>query len=446
MKRPPLSWLQGFLLASAVLIGAVVIVSGLAVGWFFERQVHAHEEEHAIDLVQGQARQHLAPMDFDLPRWSGARKVFETFRQELPGIVRVTVYDRTGRVVWSEDPQLIGRASPANPQLASALRGTVATALKGDIAGAYVPITLPQVSGVAGVIETYRDVTPLVLGIRRTQRLTWGVTGGMGLFLYVGLALIVWKASVKEHRAITGIREAHEQLAAIMEGIADRMVIIDRQMRLVWMNGVSAKAYDLGDGALGRSCFEVLGGEPGVCQSCPAARTFQSGRVERGVRVERLPGGAVTHLDLVSAPLRDASGQVQQVLEVARDITQRVALEERLKRSAQELQRANEALRDAQAQLVEKERLAVAGQVVVGLHHEILNPLTGVLGALQVLKHGGIAQPQKALALEEAEAAIRKIEHLVRGLATLRRAAGAPYVGDTTMLDLERSCAEEERR
>ncbi|OGK82447.1 MAG: hypothetical protein A2X52_04600 [Candidatus Rokubacteria bacterium GWC2_70_16] len=445
MKNPRLRWLHGFLVASALLISVMVIISGLAVAWFFEHQLLAREGEQVINLVQGQARQHLAPSDFDLPRWSGTRKAFETFSRDLPGIVRVTVYDRTGRIVWSEEPQLIGRAFPENVDLVRALKGNAATVIRGDIAGAYVPITFPQVPGVVGVIETYRDVTQLVAGIRWTQRFTWGVAGGMGLFLYLGLALIVWNASVREQRATTGIREAHEQLAAIMEAIADRMVIIDRQMRLVWMNSVSAQAYDVAGGALGLSCFEVLGGQPGVCEICPAVRTFESGKVERDVRVERLPGGAVRYLDVVSAPLHDASGVVQQVLEVARDITERVELEERLKWSAQELQRANEALREAQVHLVEKERLAAAGQVVVGLHHEILNPLTGVLGALQVLKHDGIAQPDKALALEEAEAAIRKIEQLVRRLATLRRAADAPYVGDTTMLDLERSCAEEER-
>ena len=309
MRPPHLSWLQGFLLASAALIGAVVIVSGLAVGWFFERHVLAHEEEHAVSVVQSQARQHLAAADFDLPRWSGTRKVFEAFAQELPGIFRIKVYDRTGRLVWSDEPRLIGKTFPADHSLENALRGNVATVLqapegsahiyeksRGYVAEAYVPVTFPQASGVVGVIETYRDVTQVVLEIRRTQRLIWGAAGGKGLFLYSALALIVWKASVKEQRAI-----------------------------------------------------------------------------------------------------------------------------------------------------VEKERLAAVGQVVVGLHHEILNPLTGVLGALQVLKQDGIAQPEKAEALTEAEAEIRKIEQLIRRLPTLRRAAGAPYVGDTTMLDLERSCAEEER-
>jgi K+-sensing histidine kinase KdpD len=308
MRPPRLSWLQGFLLASAALISAVVIVSGLAVGWFFARHVLTHEEEHAVNVVQSQARQHLVPADFDLPRWSGTRKVFEAFAQELPGIFRIKVYDRTGRLVWSDEPRLIGKTFPADHSLENALRGNVATVLqapegpahmyeksRGYVAEAYVPVTFPQASGVVGVIETYRDVTQVVLEIRRTQRLIWGAAGGMGLLLYVALGLIVWKASVKEQRAI-----------------------------------------------------------------------------------------------------------------------------------------------------VEKERLAAAGQVVVGLHHEILNPLTGVLGALHVLKQGGIAQPEKAEALAEAEAAIRKIEQLIRRLPTLQRAASTPYVGVTTMLDLERSCAKEE--
>jgi signal transduction histidine kinase len=328
MRPPRVGWLQGFLLASAVLIGAVVIVSGLAVGWFFQRHVLAHEEEHAVNVVQSQARQHLVPADFDLPRWSGTRKVFETFAQELPGISRIKVFDATGRLVWSDEPRLVGKTFPDDRSLASALRGgKVATVLEGPIAEAYVPITFPQVSGVVGVIETYRDVAPVTLGIRRTQRLIWGAAGGMGFLLYVALGVIVWKASVKEQRATTGIREAHAALLV----------------------------------------------------------------------------------------------------------------------KTRELERANQALSDAQAQLVEKERLAAAGQVVVGLHHEILNPLTGVLGALQVLKQDGIAKPERAEALAEAEANIRRIEQLIRRLPTLRRAAGTPYVGDTTMLDLERSCAEEER-
>lgn len=204
-------------------------------------------------------------------------------------------------------------------------------------------------------------------------------------------------------------------------------------------------------------CFQILGGESEPCQGCSAARTFLSGKVERGMRIQRLPGGEVRYLDLVTAPLRDGLGHVHQVLEVARDITELVEMQERLKQSAawleeshaalltktEELEQANQALREAQTQLVEKERLAAVGQVVAGLHHEILNPLTGILGALQVIKQEGIVQPKKSEAIAEAESEIRKIERLIRQLGALRRTTGSPYVGDTTMLDLELSCGEE---
>ncbi|MBI4590921.1 MAG: hypothetical protein HY725_19015 [Candidatus Rokubacteria bacterium] len=316
--HPRLNRFQGFLVASAALIGSVVIVSGLAVGRFFEHHVLTHEKEHAVNVVRTQALQHLTAADFDLPRWSGARKVFEAFLRGLPGVSRIKVYDWTGRIVWSDEARFIGVSFPDNPYLARALKGEVATVLelpgrsehlyersKGYIAEAYVPITAPGTIGTVGVIETYQDVTDVVSGVRRTQRLIWTVAGGMGLLLYGALAFVVRRASIKE-------------------------------------------------------------------------------------------------------------------------------------------QQANQALREAQAQLVLKERLAAAGQVVVGLHHAILNPLTGVRGALEILKQERMSQPERAEAFAQAEAEILKIERLVRRLPTLRRVVGIPYVGDTTMVDLERSCGEEE--
>jgi phospho-acceptor domain-containing protein len=306
------------LLGSAAVISVVVIVSGLAVGRFFEHDLLAREAEHAVKVVQTQARQHLVAADFDLARSPGAQKAFEAFIPELPGIVRIKVYDGSGGIVWPDQPGLVGKL-PGDRCLASALGGTVATGLKGPVAEACVPVTLPRASGVVGVIRTYRDVGQEMLEVRRAQRAIWAAAGAMGVFLYGAFALIVWNASRKEQRAVAAITQ-----------------------------------------------------------------------------------------------------------------------------SADELRRANQALRDTQAQLVEKERLTAAGQIVVGLHHEILNPLTGIVGALQVLKQDGITQAAKARALTEAEVEIRKIERLVRRLPTLCRATGTPYVGRTTMIDLEDSFANEE--
>ena len=462
-----ISWLSrfhGFLLTSGILISLVVLASGAVVGQFFEERELAHEQVHAAKVVRTQARQHLVPADFVLPAPGAERAAFAAFRDELPEVFRIKVFDRSGQVVWSDEPRLIGLRFADNPYLTKALNGEVTTVLevprrseheyekaKAHVAEAYVPITLSGSPDLVGVIETYKDATQLVLRIRRTQWLIWGLATGTGLLLYVTLALVVWQASRGERRAMAAIQEAHRRLEAIVAGIADRMVIVDRDLRVVWLNAVAVESLGLRSEALGFPCFQVLDGEAEARQGCPVVRTFRSGKVERGLRARRLAGGEVRYLDLVSAPLRDGSGQVCQVLEVARDITELVEMEERLRQSAaglershadllaktEELERANRALHEAQVQLVEKERLAAVGQVVVGLHHAILNPLAGVLGTLQVLKDGALAPAAKVVALARAEAEIRKIEQLIRRLPALRRAAGTAYVGNITMLDLD---------
>lgn len=579
---------RGYLLVSGALIASTAVFSGWLVGAFFEDHVLHHEEAQLADIVQTQAQQHLAPGVFEPSRDPAHAVMFETFLEGLPGVFRIKAFDPSGRIVWSNEPKLVGMEFPGNPSFLRALAGEATTVLGPPtqpehlyeratlyVGEVYVPIRFRGSARIVGVIEAYKDMTALMAHIRRTQRRIWAATGGMGIFLYVALAFVVWRASAAEVRAIrrleeqnrelmllqeftrsvlrpldlgrvaesvvenagarlglshaaiyrvdggddlamlacwpTGsrdvlpprtlvaealqtrsqvfrggtvavplqtprettylfvgdlrdravgagspvvrtleimldefaialanvelvgeIREAHERLAAILAGIADRMLIVDRQMRIVWMNTASAAAYGRGEEVLGASCFEVLGMGPETCANCPAIRTFLSGGIERGVRETRSPDGRVRHLDLVTAPLRDASGEVFQVLEVARDITELVEMEEDLKQT-------NRALRDAQVELVEKERLAAVGQLVVGLHHAILNPLAGILGALEVLKADRVGDADKARALAEAEAEIRKIERLVRQLPALRQAKGVPYVGETTMLDLERA-------
>jgi hypothetical protein len=156
VKTPWLGRFPGFLVTSAVLIGVAVLAFGFVVGRFFERQQLAHEEEHTTKVVQTQARQHLVPDDFALLPPGRGHPVFAVFLRELPDVVRIKVYDRSGQVVWSDEPRLIGLAFPDNPYLARALRGEVATVMqipRGPehvyeqailhVAETYVPVTLP---------------------------------------------------------------------------------------------------------------------------------------------------------------------------------------------------------------------------------------------------------------------------------------------------------------
>lgn len=569
-----------FLFVSGVLIAVAVVVTGLVVGKLFEKLVLDHETSRSAEATLSEARQELAPAAFEALRDNANVVRFERVVEALPGVFRLKAFDSKGRIVWSNEQRLIGSIFPDDLDLARARGGEIVTSIgrptKSEhlyertipwIAEVYVPITFHGSARVVGVIETYRNVTPVVESIRRTQQIIWAVVGVTGLVLWSALGLVARQASINERRvmqrletqnrevtllqrvtrallrpldprqvaetvvasAVTGlgmsraaiyrvdtdaepvllanwpvgspppppwrfgencdsaqhgvrvalpmlthegmkhvfmgdfgdaiaseraamrgleimvdeasvalanadlfseISDAHQRLSAILAGIADRMLIVDRQMQVVWMNAASAAACGIGDDVVGQSCFSTFGMEAAACEDCPAARTFHSGHVERGTRTLHLPHGEIRHLDLVTAPLRNASGEIYQVLEVARDITDLVQMEERLKE-------ANQALLDAQAQLIVKERLAAIGQLVVTLHHEILNPLTSILGALQVFKGAKISEGTSKEAVAAIEIEARRIERLVRDLGELRRSEGVPYVGQTTMLDTE---------
>jgi PAS domain S-box-containing protein len=572
-----------FLLISGLLIAGVVVVSGLIVGWFFEDHVLVHEEEHVAEIVKSQAYQHLSPSVFESQAAArAAAPLFRTFLEGLPGVFRLKVWDGTGTIVWSDEPKLIGMTFADDPYVARAFKGRVTTTIgtpskreniyEADtpyVAEVYVPITWAGTERVLAVIETYRDTTVVMRRVEAVQRQILAIGGVGGLFLYAALALVVWKASASERRAIsqlaeqnrelvsleqfarsvlrplnvdqaaasvveksgeglgldraalyrldtdgdlvplavwpkqqtawpppvltrealemrtrvvrgrvvaiplftrtgaahlfvgewgsarsepddailrmldimlheaaivltnvelfTEIKEAHARLDAILASATDRMVILDRDLRVVWMN--SSAAATSKRNPVGETCFEVFHNLREVCDGCPAARSLHTGRVERGVRARTQADGRVIYLDVVTVPLHGGSDEPNQVLEVARDVTALVETQQRLKD-------ANEALLRAQAHVVENERLAAVGQVIVSLHHEILNPLAGILAALQVLKDG-LVSPDQVHAVAEAEAEARKVERLVRRLADLRRADQAPYVGSTTMLNLE---------
>jgi hypothetical protein len=322
----------GFLLASGLLITVVVVAAGLLVGRFFERRVLVHEADHLADEVRLEARRHLVPSAFAFAAAEGRTSGFDQVLVGVAGVFRLKAFDLTGRIVWSDEPRLIGRTFPDNPSLVMAAAGTVTTVFGSParrdnlferdhryIVEVYVPIILPGNPHVVGVIEVYKDTTPVVLSIHRTQRSLWGISAAMGFLLYAGLAVVAWRASTGERRAINQLEKQNRDL---------------------------------------------------------------------------------------------------------------IAVEARLKL-------ANQALQATQAQLVKKERLAAVGQVVVGLHHTILNPLTGILGALQVLKQGSLDPPQQAQAIAEAEQQAGEIERAVKRLRNLQQADGAPYLGATTMLDLQ---------
>jgi signal transduction histidine kinase len=83
-------------------------------------------------------------------------------------------------------------------------------------------------------------------------------------------------------------------------------------------------------------------------------------------------------------------------------------------------------LREAQAQLVEAQKLAAIGQLGAGVAHELNNPLTGVLGNAQLLLETLPARHPDREALEKIETLARRCRDITQKLLRFSQQSAAP--------------------
>jgi GAF domain-containing protein len=101
-------------------------------------------------------------------------------------------------------------------------------------------------------------------------------------------------------------------------------------------------------------------------------------------------------------------------------------------------------LREAQARLLESERLRTVNETVGALSHEINNPLAGISGNAQLLLRQPDLDPHLRTRLERILAAAQRIDQVTTRMANLIQAASMPYPGNTSILDVASSRTRDE--
>ncbi len=176
---------------------------------------------------------------------------------------------------------------------------------------------------------------------------------------------------------VTEVKEHEARLADIMNSLDDGLVVLDRDFRVVASNHAFTRRLGLLPEVLrGRRCREAVGdrhpcGKEGV--PCPSAGCFASGYVQRATfHLPERDGRPERVEEVYSSPVFDNDGNVTQVVEVWRDISERFQEESRL---------------------VELERLESLGMLASGFSHEMNTPLASTLTCAEAilarLREGG---------------------------------------------------------
>ncbi|MDY7013425.1 MAG: PAS domain S-box protein, partial [Cyanobacteriota bacterium] len=174
------------------------------------------------------------------------------------------------------------------------------------------------------------------------------------------------------------------RLTAILEYTSDFVGICDLQGRNLYMNQA------------GRHLFEIAPEEDisdiYIAELIPA-------RVKDQVLKEGIPtalrdgiwrgdsailtrSGREVPVSQVIIAHKTADGVPQYLSTIVRDMSDRKAVEDRMRYQTQQLERTLQELRETQAQLVQTEKMSSLGQLVAGIAHEINNPINFIHGNL----------------------------------------------------------------
>lgn len=167
---------------------------------------------------------------------------------------------------------------------------------------------------------------------------------------------------------IAEVKDRERQMAGVLNSLDDGLIVLDSDFKVVTANrSISRRLCSYPEELSGRKCRDAIG-HALPChedRECPTARCLATGRVERAIYNIPVSGDEECRVhEVYASPVYSGDGSVAQVVEVWRDITERVREEERL---------------------AEIERLSSLGVLASGLSHEINTPLASTLTSAEAI-------------------------------------------------------------
>lgn len=186
-------------------------------------------------------------------------------------------------------------------------------------------------SGAAQFTQEYRILAPDGRVVWLFDRTLVERDAGGQVTAYVGYVVDVSDLRGAQAKA----RELERLQGVVLDNLPGVDVeYLDTDLRLRWASRSFLKNFGCTpESAIGRKCHEVVQHSDQPCSWCTATRALRTGLPQSGEA--RSPDGRSWWL--ASTPVRDASGQMEGVVHVATDVTQKAATETALRESEERL-------------------------------------------------------------------------------------------------------------
>ena len=202
-------------------------------------------------------------------------------------------------------------------------------------------------------------------------------------------------------RVEEALRESEQRWATTLSSIGDAVISTDARGKIVFMNQVAEQltgwAIDSAKGSSLDCVFNIVNEITRKKPESPVAKVIRMNQIvglaNHTVLIKR--DGREIPIDDSAAPIRGRNGEIEGVVLVFRDVSDRKKAEELLRNS---------------------ERLAITGRMAASIAHEIHNPLDAVGNLLYVIQNDSTPAAAKkfaAMASEELTRVVQMTKHML---------------------------------
>ncbi|NJL58906.1 MAG: cyclic nucleotide-binding domain-containing protein, partial [Desulfobacteraceae bacterium] len=214
------------------------------------------------------------------------------------------------------------------------------------------PISLSIMKSITGMIRRSNDV--FIENIKTKNR-------------HLERAYAELKKESKERRRMEeALRNSSQRMCSILDSMPDMVLELDKDMRIRWANKA---ALEKNPDATDRFCYQAYWDSDVPCEGCPSLRALKNGKIEMATVFKPVSDDnkVGSYWENIGIPLRDSRGEVTGVLEVSRDITRRMQLEDELRHA---------------------QKMKAVATLSGGVAHEFNNLLMGIQGNVSLILAG----------------------------------------------------------
>jgi len=245
--------------------------------------------------------------------------------------------------------------------------------------------SLPQVLSVI-VLGASAIVVGIIMAVVITRLITREVNQAASALRAHVVELV--QAEADRKRAEEALQKSKGFLQTVIDAIPEAMIVISRNYRIALANQAIREKHGGRDlVADGLTCHHVSHHSDTPCSGqddpCPLRQVVATKAPVLVTHTHYDIHGNESIVEVAAAPILDEAGEVIQIIEAYRDITDRKRAEQELARYQDHLeelvgQRTRE-LKESQEKMLQTERLASLGSFAAGIAHEINNPLASIL-------------------------------------------------------------------